>query len=244
MENKPLYQNSFVRDDGGPKFQNEAGYFRENNDISTRCDALVDFHGRDNEHSTATGLTNRHSDKTTLRCPVTENSKISGSDIIKQTHSMSTLEDTLRMPLLLFEMADRIRKIPSPRKRLFQLIVTASGLAPNTVKMVLCSTSSGSYPKEEICKRIAKALNTDIKVLFPTDRLQAGSIVNVYLRCSPKNIDYHRFVGMLSDATCASRKTVMKWLKARRIPPKYAKYAIAEVIGVSISQIFNHYEKQ
>lgn len=243
MEKKPLYQSSFVRDNGGPKFQDEAGYFREINDISARCDSFVDFHERDNERPTATGLTNSHSDKTTLRCPVTENSRISGSDIINQTHSMSTLEDTLRMPLSLFEMADRIKNIPSPRKRLFQLIVTVSGLAPNTVKMILCSTSSGSYPKEEICKRIAKALNTDIKVLFPTDRLQAGSIVNVYLRLSSKKTDYHRFVGMLSNATCASRKTVMKWLKARRIPQKYAKYAIAEAIGVSISQIFNHYEK-
>ena len=239
MSAKPLYPVLFVSDCGGPKFQHEAGHFREAVDISTHRVAFGEIPGRHNEYPTATSLTNRNSDKTiTLRCPLTENSKISGSDIIKPTYSMNYLESFLRMPLSLFELADKIRDIPSPRKRLFQLVVTISGLAPNTVKMILSSSSSGIYPSEHICERIAASMKMDVNKLFPPYRQKIGSIVNIYSRLPSRNTDYLRFIDLLCEATHSRRKTVKKWLRARRVPRSSAQYAIAQVIGVSISQLF------
>lgn len=151
---------------------------------------------------------------------------------------MNYLENFLRMPLSLFELADRIRDIPSPRKRLFQLVVTISGLTPNTVKMILCPSSSGIYPSEKICERIADFMKMDINRLFPSDRQQSGSIVDIYFRLPSRNIDYLRFVNLLCEASHSSQKTVKKWLKARKVPRSSVRYAIAKVIGVSISQLF------
>ena len=239
MSEKSLYPRSFVRDCGGPKFQHEAGHFREAVDTTTHLVTFGDIHERHDEYSTATSLTNRNSDKTiTLRCPQTESSRISGSDINKPTYSMDYLENFLRMPLSLFELADRIRDIPSPRKRLFQLVVTISGLTPNTVKMILSPSSSGIYPSEHIRERIAALMKMDINRLFPANRQQRGSIVDIYLHLPKKNIEYLRFVNLLCEASHSHRKTVKKWLKVRNVPRSSARYKIAEVIGVSISQLF------
>lgn len=239
MSKKSLYPRSFVRDCGGPKFQHEAGHFREAVDTTTHLVTFGDIHERHDEYPTATSLTNRNSDKTiTLRCPQTESSRISGSDIIKPTYSMNYLENFLRMPLSLFELADRIRDIPSPRKRLFQLVVTISGLTPNTVKMILSPSSSGIYPSEHIRERIAAFMKMDVNRLFPANRQQRGSIVDIYLHLPKKNIEYLRFVNLLCEASHSHRKTVKKWLKVRNVPRSSARYKIAEFIGVSISQLF------
>lgn len=234
----------FVFLTGGPKFQHEAGHFREVVDTTNHCVTFGDIHERHNEYPTATSLTNRNSDKTTtLRCPQTESSRISGSDIIKPTYSMNYLENFLGMSLSLFELADEIRNIPSPRKRLFQLVVMISGLAPNTVKMILSPSSSGIYPSGHICERIAAFMKMDINRLFPANRQQSGSIVDIYSHLPKKNIEYHRFVNLLCEASHSRRKTVKKWLKARRVPKSSARYAIARVIGVSISQLFPRSEE-
>lgn len=155
---------------------------------------------------------------------------------------MNCLENFLRMPLSLFELADRIRDMPSPRKRLFQFVVTISGLSPNTVKMILCSSSSGIYPNKHICERIAAFMNMDINRLFPADRQQSGSIIDIYSHLPKKNMEYLRFVNLLCEVSHSRRKTVKKWLKARRVPKSSARYAIAQVIGVSISQLFPLHE--
>ncbi len=239
MSEKSLYPRSFVRDCGGPKFQHEAGHFREAVDTTTHLVTFGDIPERHDEYPTATSLTNRNSDKTiTLRCPQTESSRISGSDINKPTRSMNYLENFLRMPLSLFELADRIRDIPSPRKRLFQLIVTISGLTPNTVKMILSPSSSGIYPSEHIRERIAAFMKMDVNRLFPANRQQRGSIVDIYLHLPKKNIEYLRFVNLLCEASHSHRKTVKKWLKVRNVPRSSVRYKIAEFIGVSISQLF------
>lgn len=194
---------------------------------------------RHDKHLGTTSLSNRNSDKTiTFQCPHTESSKINDSDIIKWTYSKNYLENFLRMPLSLFEMADRIRDIPSPRKRFFQLVITISGLTPNTVKMILCPTSSGIYPKEHIRKKIASSMKMDVNKLFPADRLQSGSIVDIYIQLSSKRMEYHSFIYLLAEASHTKQKTVKKWLKARRVPASSVQYAIAQVIGVSISQLF------
>lgn len=241
-QKRAKHTERFVFLSGGPKFQPEAGHFREAVNITTHCATFVEIHERHDEYPTATSLTNPNSDKTTLRCPQTESSRISGSDIIKPTYSMNCLENFLRMPLSLFELADRIRDMPSPRKRLFQFVVTISGLSPNTVKMILCSSSSGIYPNKHICERIAAFMKVDVNRLFPADRQQRGSIVDIYSNLPKKNMEYLRFVNLLCEVSHSRRKTVKKWLKARRVPKSSARYAIAQVIGVSISQLFPLHE--
>lgn len=90
MDDNSLLPKSFVRVSRGPKFQHEAGYSRVTVDIPAHCDTFGEILESNSEYSTATSLTNINSDKsTTLRCPLTESSKISGSDIIKQTYSMN-----------------------------------------------------------------------------------------------------------------------------------------------------------
>lgn len=148
------------------------------------------------------------------------------------------MEKYLRMPLSLFEMADKIKSIPSPKKSFFQRIVSISGLTPNTVKMILCHTPSVFYPNEDICRQIAKSLKMEVGKLFPHDRLQSGSIADIYAHISSKRTEYHKFIVLLSEATHSKPKTVRKWLKSRRVPTSAAQYAIAQVIGVSISQLF------
>lgn len=142
------------------------------------------------------------------------------------------------MPLSLFEMADRIKAIPSPRKRFFHQLVITTGLSPNTVKMILCPTTSGIYPKKHIRHKIAEFMRMDVNQLFPADRTHTGSIVDVYLRLSPNGIEYQNFIFLLSLATHSRQKTVRKWLKVRRVPMQGARTAIAQVMGVSISQLF------
>lgn len=148
------------------------------------------------------------------------------------------MEGYLRMPLSLFEMADKIKSIPSPKRSFFQCIVSISGLTPNTVKMILCHTPSAFYPNEDICRQIAKSLKIDVGKLFPLNRLQSGSIADLYFHISSKGTEYHKFIVLLSEATHSKPKTVKKWLKSRRVPTRAAQYAIAQAIGVSISQLF------
>lgn len=162
-------------------------------------------------------------ERTTQRCTVSKIRK---------------MEEYLRMPLSLFEMADKIKSIPSPKRSFFQRIVSISGLTPNTVKMILCHTPSVFYPNEDICRQIAKSLKMDASKLFPLDRLQSGSLADIYFHISSKRTEYQKFIVLLSEAAHSKPKTVRKWLKSRRVPTSTAQYAIAQVIGVSISQLF------
>lgn len=151
---------------------------------------------------------------------------------------MSTIDKYLRMPLTLFEMGEMISNLPSPRKRFFQIILAVSGLSPNTVKMILCSTQTGIYPRVAVCKKIAKALGKDESVLFPSERIQSGSLVDTYRQLSAKKVEMHQFIDLLSTATRASPKTVRKWLKRQKVPSNVARRDIAKVIGASIEQLF------
>lgn len=151
---------------------------------------------------------------------------------------MNTLEKYLRMPLSLYEIGDVLTTLPSPRKQLFNLLVAVTGLAPNTVKMILCSTKAGFIPPRETCRKIAKALCKSEEALFPEDRTQKGSLVDLYTSLSAKKVELHQFVNMISISTRASPKTVRKWLKQRRVPGRTARKDIARAIGVSIVKLF------
>lgn len=78
----------------------------------------------------------------------------------------------------------------------------------------------------------------DIEVLFPENRRQEGSLVDLYIKRSAKKIELHQFIKLLSQATRASPKTIRKWLKQRKVPNKIARKDIARAIGMSIVQLF------
>lgn len=226
-----------------PRFHSEAGYFDTGCEISSHNGSADNNSAGQDGHTTATNSRNSTPGITsTIKRNSSVNSRISGSDAKHQTRPVKETGEILRMPLSLFEMADEIRDIPSPRKRFFQFIVAVTGLTPNTVKMILCSTSAGIYPKEDIRNKIVKALGTDVRILFPEKRRQPGSIVSIYSGLSSKKVDFHRFIGLLSETTGSSVKTVRKWLKARRVPGNFAKKEIARVIGVSIVQLFPRHD--
>lgn len=151
---------------------------------------------------------------------------------------MEKLEDILLMPLSLYKMGDIVDRISSPRRQLFQLIVKVSGLTPNTVKMILCATSAGMNPREEICKKIARQLGRNADTLFPEVRGQPGSLVYLYQHLPGYKVEKKTLIDLLSQATGVKAKTVKEWLKNRRVPSYLARYRIAEAIGVSIVQLF------
>lgn len=151
---------------------------------------------------------------------------------------MNTLEKYLRMPLSLYEIGEVLTNLPTPRRRLFNLIVAVSGLTPNTVRMILSPTPDGYMPSAEIRGKIAKALRKDVDILFPEDRRQPGSIFELYSGLPAKKIELHQFIDLLSHATRAAPKTVRKWLGQNKVPKKGTRKDIARAIGVSIIQLF------
>lgn len=151
---------------------------------------------------------------------------------------MNVLDKYLRMPLSLYEIGDALAVLPTPRRRLFNLIVAVSGLTPNTVKMILSNTAEGYVPAIEIRKRISKALGKNTDELFAEDRSQDGSMFRLYKGLSAKKIELHQLVRLLSQATRASPKTVRKWLRQHNVPKRVARKEIANALGMPITQLF------
>ena len=151
---------------------------------------------------------------------------------------MNTLEKYLRMPLSLYEIGDVLTNLPTPRRRLFNIIVAVSGLTPNTVRMILSPTPGGYMPPPEIRSKIAKALKRDVDILFPEDRRQSGSLFELYSGLPAKKIELHQFIDLLSRSTRAAPKTVHKWLRQNKVPKKGSRIDIARAIGVPINQLF------
>lgn len=165
-------------------------------------------------------------------------SAISGTDSNNGHVSMAFMEKYLRMPMSLYAIGDALTTLPSPRKRLFNLILSATGLKPNTVKMILCSTDSGYTPSAEVKRSISRALGKSAEMLFPEDRRRAGSLVDLYKKRSSKKLELHLFLNLLSKPARASPKTVRRWLVERRVPDTEIREDISKVIGVSILQLF------
>lgn len=138
----------------------------------------------------------------------------------------------------LYEIGDALSNLPAPRRQFFNKIVAVSGLSPNSVKMLLCSTQAGYVPGKTVRKKIAVAINRNESILFPEDRKQYGSIVYIYQNLSTQKTELQHFIKKVAQATRASPKTVRKWLKQRRVPSGYVRKRIAEAISMSIVQLF------
>ncbi|ROS87168.1 hypothetical protein EEL39_10400 [Muribaculaceae bacterium Isolate-080 (Janvier)] len=139
----------------------------------------------------------------------------------------------------LIELSELLASLPSPRTRFFNYIMSVSGLSPNYLKMVLCTTPSGHNPGKSVMRKLSIQLEVPEKVLFPPDRRVApGSLVSLYLKQPNKPQEYNDLVDDIRKATFASRHAVISWMYGRHKPKPGAKIIIARLLGSSISNLF------
>lgn len=138
----------------------------------------------------------------------------------------------------LVQLSKQLAALPSPRTKFFNYLLELTNLAPNTLKMVLCSTSSGINPGREVKKLLSKQLKVSEQALFPENRQTEGSLVSLYVGLSNKSLEYEEFVKDICTETNAPRKTVISWIYGRRSPRAYAKKRIAALLESSMSHLF------
>lgn len=143
----------------------------------------------------------------------------------------------------LVELSKQLAELPSPRSKFFNYLLELTNLAPNTLKMVLCTTDSGIEPGREVKKLLSKELNVSEQALFPENRQTAGSLVSMYKGFSNKTLEYDEFVKDICTTTKAPRKTVISWIYGRRTPRGHAKKRIAALLGSSLSHLFPEREQ-
>ena len=136
------------------------------------------------------------------------------------------------------ELSALLADLPSPRTRFFNYLMRETGLAPNTLKMVLCSTQSGINPGNLVKKRLSNSLSVSEKLLFPDDRNAKGSLVNIYHNLFNKSFEYKELIDDICKATGASRKSVISWMYGRHSPKQYAKSRIAILLDSSMYHLF------
>lgn len=138
----------------------------------------------------------------------------------------------------LVQLCKQLAVLPSPRIKFFNYLLGLTHLAPNTLKMVLCTTSSGITPGREVKKLLSEKLMVPEQALFPENRQTAGSLVSIYMGLPYKSLEYDEFVKDICSVTHAPRKTVISWIYGRRCPRPYAKRQIAALLGSSMSNLF------
>lgn len=138
----------------------------------------------------------------------------------------------------LVQLTEQLATLPSPRTKFFNSLLDLTNLAPNTLKMVLCTTSSGITPGRNVKKQLAKELKVSDQALFPENRQITGSLVSMYIGLSNKSLEYDEFVKDICSITNAPRKTVISWIYGRRSPRLYAKKRIAALLGSPMSHLF------
>lgn len=136
------------------------------------------------------------------------------------------------------ELGELLASLPSPRTRFFNYVMSESGLSPNYLKMVLCSTPSGFRPGKSVMRMLSAKLEVSEQVLFPKDRCSPGSLVSLYLKQSNKPQEYQELIEDIRKATCASRAAVISWMYGRHRPKPGAQFIIAKLLGSSISNLF------
>ncbi len=67
----------------------------------------------------------------------------------------------------LVQLTEQLATLPSPRTKFFNSLLDLTNLAPNTLKMVLCTTSSGITPGRNVKNSVQKNLRCLNKHCFP-----------------------------------------------------------------------------
>lgn len=138
----------------------------------------------------------------------------------------------------LVQLCKQLVVLPSPRTRFFNYLLGLTHLSPNTLKMVLCTTSSGVNPGPKIRKLLSKHLMSPVHVLFPEHRQKSGSLVSIYSGLSNKSREYEDFVKDICMVTNSPRKTVITWIYGQRTPKIGDRRRIANLLGSSMSHLF------
>lgn len=151
----------------------------------------------------------------------------------------STYSKYLGNKTSLCELRKKLCALPSPRRKLFNYLISISDLSPNTLKQILCKTQSGIHPGIEQRKKLACALKTKVPDLFPDDRQDGNSLVNLYWSLPNSKTEYEELVSDLIRVTLCDRTTVVGWLYGRHTPhSSYARSQIEALLGVSITHLF------
>lgn len=138
----------------------------------------------------------------------------------------------------LVELAALLVELPSRRSSFFNFLVKETGLPPNTLKMVLCPTSSGVRLSATLAKKVSLALGLSEEVLFPMNRCAAKSLISLYAQQSYQSIEYEELVEDLRFLTGRSRQAVISWLYGRHSPRCYSQKIIGELLGQPVSSLF------
>lgn len=138
----------------------------------------------------------------------------------------------------LVELAAILVKLPSPRTEFFNFLTRLTGLSPNTVKMVLCSTPSGTTLSQPLMKKVSKELNVPVETLFPANRAATGSLVSIHEDKSNQPLEYEELIEDILSLTKASRQAVISWIYGRHYPRPYSQRVIAELLNQPVAFLF------
>ena len=133
----------------------------------------------------------------------------------------------------LVELSKQLAELPSPRSKFFNYLLGLTKLAPNTLKMVLCTTDSGIEPGREVKKLLSKELNVSEQALFPENRQTAGSLVSMYKGFSNKPLEYDEFVKDICTTTTKNCNQLDFWEAKPSSPCKKAHSGSSWIIFVS-----------
>ena len=138
----------------------------------------------------------------------------------------------------LVELASILVVLPSRRTEFFNFVTRVTGLPPNTVKMVLCSTPSGVALSPSMMEKVAKAMAISLETLFPANRNANGSLVSIYSDLSHQSREYEELIYDLRRITESSRQAVISWLYGRNYPRPYSQRVIADFLGQPVISLF------
>ena len=136
------------------------------------------------------------------------------------------------------EICGILANLPSPRALFFNNLISVTGLTPNYLKMVLCTTSSGQRPGRSTIHKISESLDMSEAMLFPEERLTEGSLVSIYISLPTSSKEYTELINDICEATHSSKSAVTSWIYGRHTPKPGAKTIIATLLGTSINQLF------
>lgn len=136
------------------------------------------------------------------------------------------------------ELSMLLAKLPSRRVEFFNFLTRVTGLPPNTIKMVLCTTPSGATLSASLMKKVAIAMNLPIEQLFPQERLSPESLVSIYAQQSYRPLEYDELIKDVRQAADASRQAVISWMYGRHYPRPHSQRAIASLLEQPIKILF------
>lgn len=138
----------------------------------------------------------------------------------------------------LVELTAILVQLPSRRTDFFNFLTRLTGLPPNTVKMVLCSTSSGTTLSSPLMEKVSKTIGIPLEILFPANRAAKGSLVSIYAQQSSQPLEYSELIEDIRLITKASRRAVVSWIYGRHSPRSYSQRAIADLLCQPVASPF------